>query len=67
MEIRKNSVVTFYYKISEEGGPELEGNREGIPMAFLHGHGNILPGLAEAMTGKSSGDTFKITLPPEKA
>lgn len=67
MEIQKDCVVNFYYEISEDGGPELEGNRDRIPLAFLHSHGNILAGLEEAMTGKSTGEKIQITLPPEKA
>src|SRR5690606_3706162 len=33
----------------------------------LIGHRNILPGLEEAMQGKSVNETFSVTLLPEKA
>jgi FKBP-type peptidyl-prolyl cis-trans isomerase SlyD len=36
-------------------------------MAYLHGHGNIIPGLEEAMLGKEVGAEFSATVAPEKA
>jgi len=67
MEIQQNTVATFHYALSEKGGPEIESNHDSMPMAFLCGHGNIMPGLEEAMLNKSSGDSFSVTLLPEDA
>ena len=36
-------------------------------MAYLHGHGNIIPGLEEHMIGKEAGAEFSATVAPEKA
>lgn len=33
-------------------------------MAYLHGAGNIVPGLENALTGKQSGDKLKVTVAP---
>ena len=49
MKIEDNSVVRFHYTVSEAGGSELESSRQGDPIAILVGHGNIVPGLEEAM------------------
>ena len=67
MQIENDKVVTFQYTISEDGGEKLESSEQGIPMAYLHGHNNILRSLEDAMTGKSEGDTFSVTLTPEQA
>lgn len=67
MQITKDTVVTFHYRLSEAGGPELENNQDAVPIAYLHGHRNILPGLEEALDGLSEGETTSVTLPPEKA
>ncbi len=68
MLIENDRVVSFYYRLSEEGQAPIEDNYEGqSPMAYLHGHGNILAGLEEALEGKQAGDKASITLPPEKA
>ena len=57
MSIAKNSVVQFHYRLSHEG-QEIESSHGGDPMAYLHGHGNIISGLEAAMEGKEDGDTF---------
>ena len=67
MRIEQNKVVTFNYRLREEGGPELENNYDTVPMVYLHGHGNLLAGLEEALSGLAVSDSRTITLPPEQA
>lgn len=67
MQIEQDKVVTFFYELSENDGAVLENNRGQIPMAYLHGHHNLLPALESALTGLQAGDTKVITLPPEDA
>jgi len=67
MLIEKDKVVQFHYCLSEPGNENFEDSRKGDPIAYLHGHNGMLPGLEEAMAGKQAGDTFSITLEPEKA
>ncbi len=67
MPIEKNSVVLFHYALSETGGETLEDNRDTQPMAYLHGHGNILAGLEDALEGLNEGDTKVVTLKPAQA
>lgn len=66
MKVEKDKVVTFYYTLSEHQGEPLEAGDQ-IPMAYLHGHGNILPGLEEALADKSVGDELRVVLPPDQA
>lgn len=67
MEIKAHTVVTFHYTLSDGAGEELETSRGGDPSTYLHGAANILPGLEQGMTGKSTGDVFSVTLDAEKA
>lgn len=67
MKIAQDTVATISYKLSEEGGALLEQSDEGIPMAYLHGHKNILAGLEEALEGHEEGDEVSVTLAPEQA
>lgn len=67
MQIANDTVVTLFYVLSEEGGAPLEDNKDSIPLAYLHGHANILPGLEDALTGLQAGDEKTVILPPEKA
>ena len=66
MEIGKNSVVTFHYRLSENGN-ELENSHDGNPVLSLVGHGGLIPGLEKALQGKQKGDTFEVSVPPEDA
>lgn len=64
--IEKNKVVQFHYNLKVEGDDNaLESSRTGDPVAYLHGHGNIIKGLEKAMAGQSEGDVFSTTISPE--
>lgn len=67
MQIEKNKVVTFHYKVNEVGQEALEDSRGGEPLVYLHGHGSMIPGVEEALTGKKAGEHLEVTVPPEKA
>lgn len=66
MTIAKNSVVQFHYTLSHDG-KELESSKDGDPVAYLHGHGNIISGLEKHMEGKESGNTFNADIPAAEA
>ncbi|KAB7627802.1 FKBP-type peptidyl-prolyl cis-trans isomerase [Alkalilimnicola sp. S0819] len=66
MNIAKDRVIQFHYTLKDEAGAELESSRQGEPMAYLHGHGGIIPGLEEALEGKGAGESLSVTVPPEK-
>ena len=63
MNIAANSVVVFHYTLTNDAGEILDTSREGEPLPYLHGANNIVPGLEEAMAGKSAGDAFKVNVP----
>jgi len=67
MQITKDLVITFHYRLSDLDGKELETSKGGDPMAYLHGHGNIISGLEKAMEGKESGDVFSATIEAKDA
>lgn len=68
MQIEKNKVVMFHYRLSEEGREEtIETSHGDEPMSYLHGYGGILPGLEKAMAGHQTSDQFSLSLPPAEA
>ncbi len=67
MQITKDSVATFHYRLTDQGGSFVEDSRTEEPVAYLHGHDNILSGLEEVLVGKAAGDSISVTLPPERA
>jgi FKBP-type peptidyl-prolyl cis-trans isomerase SlyD len=66
MRIEKDRVVVFHYSLSDESGAAIESSRGAEPLAILHGHGNIIAGLEQAMSGRAAGETFSVSVPPEQ-
>ena len=62
--IEKDKVVQFHYVLTDDSGVQIEDSRHGEPMAYLHGHDNIIPGLEKALAGHQAGDQFSATIPP---
>ena len=67
MQIGKNRVVTLNYTLRDEQGTVIDTSTGRAPLAYLHGKGNIIPGLEEALDGKAAGDTLDVTVAPERA
>lgn len=63
----RNRVVRFHYRILDDSGEAIESSFDGEPALSLLGHGNLLPGLEEALLGRGSGEQFAVTLEPAKA
>jgi FKBP-type peptidyl-prolyl cis-trans isomerase SlyD len=57
-------VVTIHYTLKDDDGDVVDSSSGGEPLEYLHGAGNIVPGLEAAMSGKTVGDKFKVTVAP---
>jgi FKBP-type peptidyl-prolyl cis-trans isomerase SlyD len=66
MQIAKNSVVEFHYRVSE-GETLLENSQGNHPLLYLHGHGGLFETMEAAFVGKSVGDEFEVALTPEQS
>ena len=67
MQITDNAVVTLDYTVTTPEGDLIDSSgQSGEPLTYLHGCGNIVPGLENALAGKRVGDAFHITVPPEE-
>jgi len=67
MKIEKDKVVQFKYQLKDDNAKMLEASDEKVPMAYLHGHNNLINGLEKALEGKPAGEKFSVTLAPEEA
>lgn len=65
--IGNNLVVSMHYKLTDTSGNLLDSSEGGEPLTYLHGAGNIIPGLESALTGKVAGDNVQATVAPEEA
>ena len=67
MQIAKNKVIFIDYTLTDAQGTELDSSQGRGPFAYIHGIGNIIPGLESALEGKSKGDQVNAVIPPENA
>ncbi|NRB23026.1 peptidylprolyl isomerase [Shewanella sp.] len=65
MSIKKDMVVQFKYTLRDEKDEVLETNKDLDPIAYLHGHNNMMPGVEDSIEGKEVGESFSVTLAPE--
>lgn len=63
--IGDNSVVRMHYTLTNSDGEVLDSSSGGEPLAYLHGAGNIIPGLERELTGKVAGDSLTVVVAPE--
>lgn len=63
MQIADKMVVTIDYTLKDDEGTVLDSSNEGN-FAYLHGAHNIIPGLENALTGKSAGDEVEVSVTP---
>jgi FKBP-type peptidyl-prolyl cis-trans isomerase SlyD len=66
VHIEKNRVVRLDYTLRDELGAVLDSSSGRGPLSYLHGKGNIIPGLEQALAGKSAGDKLDVTVPPDQ-
>ena len=64
MQITKNRVATIHYELTTSDGIVVDSTQDSEPMAYLHGHDNIIPGLEKALEGKKAGDKLVVTVLP---
>ncbi len=67
MKVAENTVVVIDYTLKDNDGSVIDSSEGAGPLAYLHGAGNIIPGLEEALLGKEAGDEVQASIEPGKA
>mgnify|MGYP003335048554 FL=1 len=62
MKIQNNSVVSFHYSLTDDDGISIDSSEGKEPLGYLHGAGNIIPGLEKALEGKEVGDSLTVAV-----
>src|SRR5271168_5174133 len=64
VEIAADAVVLIHYTLKDDSGAVLDSSAGGEPLAYIQGHGNLVPGLEQALEGKQDGSTLAVTVAP---
>ena len=64
MTIVDNKVVEIHYVLKDKDGDLLDSSEGEAPLAYIHGIGNIIPGLEKQLNGKKIGDKIKAIISP---
>jgi FKBP-type peptidyl-prolyl cis-trans isomerase SlyD len=64
MKIDKGSVVGIDYRLHLGDGEVVDASDPGEPLTYLHGGGQIVPGLEDALTGLEVGASRQVVVPP---
>lgn len=65
MQIAKNTVVSIDYILKGDDGNVIDESQAGDPLVYLHGVGNLVPGLEKGLAGKGPGDQVKVKVAPQ--
>ncbi len=60
MQITENSVVSFHYTLTDKDGQVIDSSTGNAPLTYLHGVGQIVPGLENALVGKAVGEKLDV-------
>jgi FKBP-type peptidyl-prolyl cis-trans isomerase SlyD len=66
MQISHEKVAAIHYTLRDNNGKVLDSSEGKDPLYYLHGFGNLIPGMEEGLEGKAVGDKFEIKVSPEK-
>jgi FKBP-type peptidyl-prolyl cis-trans isomerase SlyD len=66
MQITKNKVASIHYTLRDNDGAVIDSSEGREPLNYLHGAGNLIPGMEEGLEGKSKGAKFELKIQPEK-
>lgn len=66
MQVSPDTVVSIDYTLTDNEGEVIDTSEGREPLDYLHGHGNIIPGLEKALEGKTEGDELQVKVEPEE-
>ncbi|RKH69891.1 FKBP-type peptidyl-prolyl cis-trans isomerase [Corallococcus aberystwythensis] len=66
MKIANGRVVALEYRLHLGDGQVIDQSAPGQPLAYLHGHKQIVPGLEGALDGLGVGESKQVVVAPEQ-
>jgi FKBP-type peptidyl-prolyl cis-trans isomerase SlyD len=66
MKISKDKVAAIHYTLKDNSGKVIDSSAGKDPLYYLHGAGNLIPGMEEGLEGKTKGEKLVLKVSPEK-
>ncbi len=66
MNVAKDRAVQIHYHLSDSDGNVIDSSRGGDTLGYLHGHGQLVAGVENALDGKAAGASLSVVVPPEE-
>ena len=66
MQVAKDKVVVLHYSVHSQE-TLLDSSLDGEPLSIIIGKGQLIPGLENALDGKTSGESFSVEVEAEQA
>lgn len=66
MKIAKHTVASIHYTLKDNSGKVLDSSAGHEPLYYLHGEGNLIPGMEEGLEGREKGNKLELKIKPEK-
>lgn len=66
MKISPGKVVLIDYTLTDDNKEILDTSKGGEPLAYIHGSGQIIPGLEKALDGRQADDALQVNVAPEE-
>lgn len=66
MQAAKNRVVKIEYTLKDSDDQVIDTSEGREPLAYIHGVGQLIPGLEQALEGKEPGSDISVSLSPEE-
>lgn len=66
MKIGKHAVAAIHYTLTDNTGKVLDSSAGNDPLYYLHGEGNLIPGMEEGLEGQEKGSKLQLKISPEK-
>jgi len=65
--VKNGRVISLNFVLKNEQGEVLDSSEKGHPLEYLHGYGDIIPGLEKALDGRKLGEKMTVVIPPAEA
>lgn len=65
LTIADERAVAIHYTLKNDAGEILDSSEGAEPLVYLHGFGNIIPGLEDALLDRKVGDSLQVTVQPQ--